>query len=183
MLGVMGNSIIYPEHNPLPRDVFSCGQSRQAVSVYHSNYQMRIDKMGVILHYGQTPLIKSRYLDYINHEEQPYGVNAIVAIMSYTGYNVEDAILINEGSVKRGIFRTSYYSAYESREESAKVSGNSVNSYFANIQSKENVSGLRPGYDYSYLDKWGLIKENTPISARNIVMISAQHYVILHLSI
>jgi len=170
MLGVMGNSIIYPEHNPLPRDVFSCGQSRQAVSVYHSNYQMRIDKMGVILHYGQTPLIKSRYLDYINHEEQPYGVNAIVAIMSYTGYNVEDAILINEGSVKRGIFRTSYYSAYESREESAKVSGNSVNSYFANIQSKENVSGLRPGYDYSYLDKWGLIKENTPVDDKTVVI-------------
>ena len=58
--------------------------------------------------------------------------------MSYTGYNVEDAILINEGSVKRGIFRTSYYSAYESREESAKVSGNSVNSYFANIQYFKN---------------------------------------------
>jgi hypothetical protein len=85
MFGVMGNSITYPEDNQLPRNVFSCGQSRQAVSVYHSNYQMRLDKMGVILNYGQTPLIKSRYLEYICHEEQPYGVNAIVAIMSYTG--------------------------------------------------------------------------------------------------
>lgn len=103
VLGVMGNSIIYPEENPYPRNCFSCGQSRQAVSVYHSNFQLRMDKMGVVLNYGQTPLVKSRYLEYINKEEQPYGVNAIVAIMSYTGYNVEDAILINEGSVKRGI--------------------------------------------------------------------------------
>ena len=67
----MGNLIIYPENNPLPRNSFSCGQSKQAVSMYHSNYQMRIDKMGVVLNYGQIPLIKSRYLEYINNEEQP----------------------------------------------------------------------------------------------------------------
>jgi DNA-directed RNA polymerase II subunit RPB2 len=168
LLGVMGNQIIYPENNPLPRNSFSCGQSKQAVSVYHSNYQMRIDKMGVILNYGQIPLIKSRYLEYINNEEQPYGVNAIVAIMSYTGYNVEDAILINEGSVARGIFRTTYYSMYESREESSKVSG-MINSKFANIQ-KNNVIKLKQGYDYSQLDDHGMIKENTPLTDKVILI-------------
>ena len=161
ILGVMGNSIIYPENNQLPRDVFSCGQSRQAVSVFHSNYQMRIDKMGVILNYGQTPLIKSRYLEYINKEQQPYGVNTIVAIMSYTGYNVEDAILINEASIKRGLFNTTYYTMYEAKEESSKVSGSTTNSFFANIETKQNISGLKPGYEYDHLDEFGLIKENT----------------------
>ena len=170
ILGVMGNSIIYPEENPYPRNCFSCGQSRQAVSVYHSNFQMRMDKMGVILNYGQTPIIKSRYLEYINHEEQPYGVNAIVAIMSYTGYNVEDAILINEGSVKRGIFRTTYYTTYESREESSKVSGSSVNTFFSNIESKPNVKGIKDGFDYSKLDKYGLVKENTEIDDRIVII-------------
>ena len=168
LLGVMGNQIIYPENNPLPRNSFSCGQSKQAVSVYHSNYQMRIDKMGVILNYGQIPLIKSRYLEYINNEEQPYGVNTIVAIMSYTGYNVEDAILINEGSVARGLFRTTYYSMYESKEESSKVSG-MVNSKFANIQ-KNNVIKLKQGYDYSQLDDHGMIKENTPLTDKVILI-------------
>jgi DNA-directed RNA polymerase II subunit RPB2 len=170
IFGVMGNSIIYPESNQFPRNCFSCGQSRQAVSVYHSNSQMRMDKMGVILNYGQTPLIKSRYLDYINHEEQPYGVNAIVAIMSYTGYNVEDAILINEGSVKRGIFRTTYYTTYETREESARVSGSSVNTSFANIESKPNVKGIKDGFDYSKLDKYGIVKENTVIDDRIVLI-------------
>jgi DNA-directed RNA polymerase II subunit RPB2 len=168
ILGVMGNQIIYPENNPLPRDAFSCGQSKQAVSVYHSNYQMRIDKMGVILNYGQVPLIKSRYMEYINNEEQPYGVNAIVAIMSYTGYNVEDAILINEASVARGIFRTTYYSMYEAREESSKITG-STSSKFANIQ-KNNVIKLKQGYDYSYLDDHGLVKENTELNDKIIVI-------------
>ena len=168
LLGVMGNQIIYPENNPFPRNSFSCGQSKQAVSVYHSNYQMRIDKMGVLLSYGQIPLIKSRYLEYINNEEQPYGVNAIVAIMSYTGYNVEDAILNNEGSVARGIFRTTYYSMYEAREESSKVSG-LMNSKFANIE-KNNVIKQKKGYDYSLLDDHGMIKENTPLNEKIILI-------------
>jgi DNA-directed RNA polymerase II subunit RPB2 len=170
IFGVMGNSIIFPETNQFPRNCFSCGQSRQAVSVYHSNSQMRMDKMGVILNYGQTPLIKSRYLEYINHEEQPYGVNAIVAIMSYTGYNVEDAILINQGAVDRGIFRTTYYTTYEAREESSKVSGSNVNTSFANIESKPNVRGIKDGFDYSKLDKYGLVQENTPIDDRVVLI-------------
>jgi DNA-directed RNA polymerase II subunit RPB2 len=168
LLGVMGNLIIYPENNPITRSSFSCGQSKQAVSVYHSNYQMRMDKMGVILNYGQTPLIKSRYLEYINKEEQPYGVNAIVAIMCYTGYNVEDAILINEAAVKRGIFRTTYFTSYEAREESAKVTGSSI-SKFANIE-KNNVIGIKDGYDYSYLDDAGLIRENTEINEKIVLI-------------
>jgi len=168
ILGVMGNMIIYPENNPVTRNSFSCGQSKQAVSVYHSNFQMRIDKTGVILNYGQIPLIKSRYLEYINNEEQPYGVNAIVAIMCYTGYNVEDAILINESAIHRGIFRTTYYSSYETREESSKITG-STSSKFLNIE-KNNVIGKKQGFDYSFLDEYGLVKENTELNDKIILI-------------
>jgi len=168
LFGVMGNQIPYPENNQFPRNVFSCGQSKQAVSIYHSNYQMRIDKMGVILNYGQIPLIKSKYLEYINNEEQPYGVNAIVAIMSYTGYNVEDAILINEGSIHRGIFRTTYFTSYESREESSKIT-KGASSKFANIE-KNNVIRKKQGYDYSYLDDYGLIRENVELNDKIVLI-------------
>ena len=170
IFGVMGNSITFPETNQFPRNCFSCSQSRQAVSDYHSNYQMRMDKMGVVLNYGQTPLIKSRYLEYINKETQPYGINAIVAIMSYTGYNVEDAILINEASIKRGLFRTTYYTTYEAREESSKVSGSTTNTFFANVQKKPNVKKLKEGFDYSKLDDYGLVRENTQIDDRVVLI-------------
>ena len=73
MLGVMGNQVIFPENNQLPRDLFACGQMRQAVSLYHSNFESRIDKIGVILNNGQIPLIKSRYLEKISKEQHPYG--------------------------------------------------------------------------------------------------------------
>ena len=169
ILGVLGNLTIFAEHNPYARDAFSCGQTKQAVSVYHSNFGMRMDKMGVVLNYGQIPLVKSRYLEYINNEEQPYGVNTIVAIMSYTGYNVEDAILINEGSIHRGLFRTTYFTTYEDREESSIISGSSANSYFTDVMKKQ-VVGLKPGYDYSMLDEWGLIKENTPLNDKTVLI-------------
>jgi len=171
ILGVLGNLIIYAENNPYARDAFSCGQTKQAISLYHSNYQMRIDKMGVILNYGQIPLVKSRYLEYINKEQMPYGVNTIVAIMSHTGYNVEDAVLISEAAIQRGLFRTTYYSMYESREESPQVSGSSTTMQFNNIMSEPGlVSGIKPGYDYSYLDKWGIIKENTALDDKMVLI-------------
>jgi hypothetical protein len=171
ILGVLGNLIIYAENNPYARNAFSCGQTKQAISLYHSNYQMRIDKMGVILNYGQIPLVKSRYLEYINKEQMPYGVNTVVAIMSHTGYNVEDAVLISEAAVQRGLFRTTYYSMYESREESPQVSGSSTSMQFSNIMGESGiVSGIKPGYDYSHLDKWGLIKENTALDDKMVLI-------------
>jgi DNA-directed RNA polymerase beta subunit len=114
LLGFMGNQIIFPEHSPLPRNSFSCGQSKQAVSMYHTNYQNRMDTMGVVLNYGQDPLIQSSFLS--KFKTLPYGVNAIVAIMCYTGYNTEDAILFNRASLERGMFNTSYFKTYEMQE-------------------------------------------------------------------
>ena len=169
ILGVMGNQVVFPENNQLPRDVFSCGQSKQAASLYHSNFYTRIDKMGIVLNSGQIPLVKSRYLEYINHEQHPCGENPIVAIMSYGGYNVEDSILFNEGAINRGLFGTTYYNMYEAREDSSKVAGSTIDSHFANIES-ENVIGLKPGYDYSSLDKWGLITENTQLDDKKVLI-------------
>jgi hypothetical protein len=169
LLGVMGNQIVFPENNQLPRDLFSCGQSKQAVSLYNSNYQNRIDKMGVVLNNGQIPLVKSRYLKYIYNEEHTCGINAIVAIGSYGGYNVEDSILFNEASLRRGMFNTTYFNMYEAREESTKVAGTNIDSKFVNIESKV-VFGKKPGYDYSYLDEHGLIRENTPLDDKKVVI-------------
>ena len=169
IFGVMGNQVVFPENNQLPRDLFACGQMRQAVSLYHSNYQTRIDKMGVVLNNGQTPLVKSRYLDKISKEQHPYGENAIVAIMCYGGYNVEDSILVNKGAIDRGIFRTTYFNMYEDREESSTVGGTQVDSRFARV-SEEAVAGLRPGYDYEDLGKDGLIAEGTVLDDKRVVI-------------
>ena len=169
ILGVMGNQIVYPENNQLPRDLFSCGQSKQAASLYSTNYRNRIDKTAIVLANGQIPLVKSRYLNYINKEQNPYGENPIVAIMCYGGYNVEDAVLVNEAAIRRGFFTTLYYSMYEGREESSSVGGTEVDSRFVNVEDN-NVVGQKPGYDYSKLGENGVIKEGETIKEKTVVI-------------
>jgi DNA-directed RNA polymerase II subunit RPB2 len=170
IFGMMCNLINFPENNPATRNSFSCGQSKQACSLYHTNYQVRMDKTAVVLSYGQVPLVKSRYLEHINHESNPYGENTIVAIMCYTGYNVEDAILINEGSLKRGLFQTTYYSTYETHEEKSKTGDSNIVKAFTNIENDVMVVGTKPGYDYSKLDKYGMIRENTPVTEKTVLI-------------
>jgi DNA-directed RNA polymerase II subunit RPB2 len=170
IFGMMCNLINFPENNPATRNSFSCGQSKQACSMYHTNHQVRMDKTAVVLVSGQTPLVKTRYLEHINHEENPYGENAIVAIMCYTGYNVEDAVLINEGALKRGLFRTTYYSTYEAHEEKSKTGEVTVNKLFTNIEIEASVTGTKPGYDYSKLDKYGIIQENTQVDDKTVLI-------------
>mgnify|MGYP001228819882 CR=1 FL=1 len=170
ILGFMANQVIFPEHNPCTRCSFACGQGQQGVSMYHSNFKNRIDKSAFVLNYGQLPLTKSRYLKYFTNEQQPYGENAIVAIMCYSGFNVEDAVIINKGSIERGLFNTTYFNMYEEHEESTKIGGGKIDSQFMNIENNE-VYGVKEGYDYSKLDAMsGLIKENTIVNEKTIVI-------------
>lgn len=172
MFGIMGNLISFPENNQLPRNAFSCSQSRQAVSLYHTNFLSRMDKMGVVLNSGQIPIVKTRYLSYYNEEQNPYGENAIVAIMCNNGYNVEDSILFNEGSIRRGLFRTTYYSTYDTYEESKSVGGKRIESRVANLEEylKNNQIKNKKGFDYSFLDDRGVIKELSPITQDTILV-------------
>ena len=84
----MCNQVIFPENNPYPRDAFSCGQAKQGVSLYNSNYHTRFDKSCFVLNYGQLPLTKSKYLKYATQEQHPYGENAIFAVMCYSCFNL-----------------------------------------------------------------------------------------------
>ena len=89
--------------------------------------------------------------------------------MCYNGYNVEDSILFNEGSVKRGLFRTTYFNSYETFETSTKVQGTNQDSKIINIE-KTSVIGLKSGFDYSNLNDYGLIKENTHLTDKTILI-------------
>jgi DNA-directed RNA polymerase II subunit RPB2 len=164
MFGIMGTQVLFPENSPLARNDYSCIQGRQSVSMYHTNFFNRIDTTGVILNSGQKPIVKSRYTKMINEEEHPYGENAIVAIMCHTGFNVEDSILVNESSVKRGLFNITYYSMYETYEEtgdSEKRIGNPV---------LMGASHLKPGYNYNELGTNGIIKENTLLDDKTVII-------------
>jgi len=169
IFGVLTNLVNFPENSPPSRNLFSCGQSKQACSIYTTNHRMRMDKTAVVLNYGQNPLVKTRYLQYITNEEMPYGENAIVAIMCYGGYNMEDSILINEGALKRGLFNTTYYSTYELHEEKNESAEGISENVFTNIENA-NVIGKKEGVDYSQLDSYGLVREGTELNDKTAII-------------
>ena len=106
--------------------------------------------MGVVLEYGQNPIIRSKYTNYINHNEHPYGINVIVAIMTYTGYNVEDAIIFNQSAVDRGLFNMTYYSSYEAYEgNNDEKETETMSHQFANVNDMNvEIKNIKSGYDY-----------------------------------
>lgn len=169
MFGIMGSQVVFPENSALARNDYSCIQGRQAISIYHTNFLNRMDTAGIIINYGQKPLVKSRYTKLINQEEHPYGQNAIVAIMSHTGYNVEDSILFNEGSCKRGLFGITYYSMYETYEETSGR-GKSTNEKRIANPTHFKTTSTKPGYFYDSLDDRGIIREGTLINENTIII-------------
>lgn len=169
---MMCNLIPFPQNNPSVRNSFSCGQTKQAVSMYHTNFPVRMDKAAVVLSTPQIPLVKTRYMEFINNEENCYGENAIVAIMCYTGYNMEDAVLINEGALKRGLFRTTYYTTYETHEEKVLNADGTpeTEKVFTNIENSPNIIGTKPGYEYQHLDETGLVREGTEVHDKMVLI-------------
>ena len=106
ILSAVSLNIPFPEHSQYPRNAFSCQQTKQAVGIYSSAYNTRFETFAHILHYPQRPIVTTRYKKYTDVDKLPYGINAIVAIACYSGYNQEDAVILNETSVQRGLYNS-----------------------------------------------------------------------------
>jgi DNA-directed RNA polymerase II subunit RPB2 len=96
---------------------------KQAMCVYAGNYAKRLDKNGYLLLSLTRPLVETRSMNILKMHEMPYGINAIVAIACYGGYNQEDSIIMNRSAVKRGLFRGLYYTMYKDEEHRNVTSG------------------------------------------------------------
>ncbi|VDK75835.1 unnamed protein product [Anisakis simplex] len=102
MLGVCAGLIPYPHHNQSPRNTYQCAMGKQAMGTIGYNQQKRIDSLMYLLVYPQRPLVKSKTIEFCNFEKLPAGQNAIIAVMSYSGYDIEDALVLNKASLDRG---------------------------------------------------------------------------------
>src|SRR5690349_7864117 len=112
ILGVCASIIPFPDHNQSPRNTYQSAMGKQAMGVSLTNYQLRFDTMSNVLYYPQKPLATTRSMEYLRFRELPAGQNAIVAIASYSGYNQEDSLIMNQSSIDRGLFRSLYYRTY-----------------------------------------------------------------------
>jgi len=162
-LSLNTNIIPLAHHNQSIRNVFSNQQGKQAVGVYATNFNHRIDTASYMLHYPQKALLTTKYGKYAHVDKMPNGENIIIAIATYTGYNQEDSVIINKNSMARGMFNSSIYKSHIESEES-----NEMNGEYINFGNPLNLMKKGGNIDVKYA-KWDKIDENgIPILNRYI---------------
>ena len=165
IFGILGSCIPFPEHNQSPRNTYQCAQGKQAMGVYVSNYEHRMDKTAYVLNYPTRPLVDTRIMNMIELNKIPSGTNLIVAIMTHTGYNQEDSILINKGSIDRGMSLVTVYHT-EKDEDKQKINGDSE---IRNKPDPAKTKGMKMG-NYNKINSKGFIPENTIVKNRDIII-------------
>ena len=165
IISVVSGNIPMCNHNAAARNLFHAAQTKQAIGIYATNFKKRFDTFGFIQHYPQKPIINTRHAQYTGSDYMANGVNLIVAIMTYTGYNQEDSLIINKNSIQKGLFHLSYYKSITATAK--KISeferirfGNPNNYYLINDIDKKNkikIQGIKRA-TYDLLDERGFAK-------------------------
>jgi DNA-directed RNA polymerase beta subunit len=143
----------------------NCAQGKQAMGVYATNYEGRMDKTAYVLNYPMRPLVDTRIMNLIQLNKIPSGSQLIVAIMTHTGYNQEDSLLINQGSIDRGMALVTVYHT-EKDEDKQKINGDEE------IRCKPDASktkGMKIG-NYNKVNSKGVIPENSLVENRDIII-------------
>jgi DNA-directed RNA polymerase II subunit RPB2 len=165
IFGVLASCIPFPEHNQSPRNTYQCAMQKQAMGVYVTNFAERMDKTAYVLNNPTRPLVDTRVMSMIKLHQIPSGCNITVAIMTHTGYNQEDSLLINKGSIDRGLFQATIYHT-EKDEDKQKINGDEE------IRCKPDPSktkGMKFG-NYNKVNSKGLMPENTLVENRDIII-------------
>ena len=146
--------------------ISNCAMGKQALGIYASNFNKRIDTMGNILNYPQMPLVYTKLSKYTASNDLPSGTNAIVAIMTHTGFNQEDSVIINQSALDRGLYTSTYYKSV--KEQCSKNHSTGEEEIFVN-PIKKNAYSLKP-FSYEKIDDNGIVPKNTCINGSNIII-------------
>lgn len=146
--------------------VSNCAMGKQALGIYSSNFNKRIDTMGNILNYAQKPLVYTKLSQYTHVNTMPSGTNAVVAIMTHTGFNQEDSVIINQSALDRGLFTSTYYKSF--KDQCTKNHSTGEEEIFANpVNMGAEIS--KPG-SYEKIDESGFVAKNTYVDSRDVVI-------------
>lgn len=165
IFGVVASCIPYPDNNQSPRNTYQCAQAKQAMGIYATNFNERMDKTAYVLSYPTRPLVDTRVMNLIKLNENPSGCNINVAIMTHTGYNQEDSLLVNKGSIDRGLLQITVTHT-EKDEDKQKINGDEE------IRCKPDPSktkGMKFG-NYNKVNSKGVVPENTLVENRDIII-------------
>ncbi len=165
MLGICAGIIPFSDHNSSPRNTMEAGMTKQALGLYVSNYALRTDTRAHLLHHPQTPIVKTRIIDATNYDARPSGQNLVVALMSYEGYNMEDAMILNKSSLERGMGRSSFFRSYEASER--RYPGGQEDKFEV---PEKGVKGYRSEESYRNLDEDGIVNPESHVESGDVLI-------------
>jgi len=173
ILGILASNIPFPDHNQAPRNLFQGAMGKQALGVYSTNFRLRMDTLAHVLNYPQKALATTWPSVFVNSNELPAGQNAIVAIASWTGYNQEDSLILNQSSIDRGFMVSTYYRTYKDEEKKNQSTleeekFTKPEKYFPG-SNRVKTAGMMQG-NYDKLDDNGFVKEGVAVEGDDVII-------------
>src|SRR3989344_381639 len=165
MLGVIAGLIPYGDYIQSARLIIGTRNLKQSVGLYAANFPLRMDMDVNLLHYPQMPLVQTMMHELSEYKAHPSGQNIVVAIMSFKGYNIEDAVIINRGSIERGFGRSSYFRPAVSEE--LRYSGGLMDSI---VVPDKDVKGYKSERDYRFLEDDGIVYPEAKVKEEDVII-------------
>jgi DNA-directed RNA polymerase subunit B len=165
ILGICASLIPYAEHNQSPRNSYEAAMAKQALGVHSTNFLLRVDSRSHVLHYPQKPIVDTKPMNIIGYDERPSGQNCVVAVISFEGYNMEDALIFNKASIERGLGRSTFYRIYEA----------ACRQYLGGLKDKlvipeAGIRGYRGEQYYRMLEPDGIIGLESKVSGGDVLV-------------
>lgn len=166
ILGVVAGSIPFSNHNQAPRNCYQSAMAKQALGLYASNFQHRFDTMAHVLNYPQKAIVQTKISKLIRTDDMPCGFNVVIAIATYTGFNQEDSVLVNQSAIDRGLFGSTFYRTY--KEQCNKNHSNGEEEFFTK-PNPHNTKNMKP-FNYDKLNESGFVPEGTFVDNGDIII-------------